>query len=132
MNYAIVDKDTLEILNVYFSVNDPDSLQITDTQVRIPVPNNLDIFCIKALDLNTVVEDPEKIPFFANKLANQWLYIKDLRNAKLTECDWTCSILDPPENILSQRNEWFAYRQALRDVTKQTDPFNILWPTPPS
>jgi hypothetical protein len=27
---------------------------------------------------------------------------------------------------------WAAYRQALRDVTLQPDPFNIVWPTPPA
>jgi hypothetical protein len=27
--------------------------------------------------------------------------------------------------------EWSAYRQALRDVTTQTDPFSITWPTKP-
>ena len=27
---------------------------------------------------------------------------------------------------------WRTYRQQLRDVTSQPDPFNIVWPTPPS
>lgn len=27
---------------------------------------------------------------------------------------------------------WAAYRQALRDITNQPDPFNITWPTPPN
>lgn len=27
--------------------------------------------------------------------------------------------------------EWTAYRQALRDITTQTDVDNITWPTPP-
>ena len=48
---------------------------------------------------------------------------------KLIETDWTCSIVDVPENILLKRNEWLAYRQELRDITKQPDPFNIIWPT---
>ena len=26
---------------------------------------------------------------------------------------------------------WLDYRQALRDITKQPDPMNIDWPTPP-
>jgi hypothetical protein len=27
---------------------------------------------------------------------------------------------------------WRSYRQALRDITDQPDPFNISWPEPPS
>jgi hypothetical protein len=27
--------------------------------------------------------------------------------------------------------EWIAYRQALRDITDQQDPFNIIWPIKP-
>lgn len=27
---------------------------------------------------------------------------------------------------------WASYRQALRDITNQPDPFNITWPTPPT
>jgi len=30
-----------------------------------------------------------------------------------------------------KRAEWVAYRQALRDLTTQTDPFNITWPASP-
>lgn len=29
-------------------------------------------------------------------------------------------------------NEWLVYRQALRDVTEQSDPFAIIWPTQPA
>jgi hypothetical protein len=29
------------------------------------------------------------------------------------------------------RELWVAYRAALRDVTKQSDPFNIVWPVMP-
>ena len=32
----------------------------------------------------------------------------------------------------SKKAEWVTYRQALRDITKQSDPFNITWPTEPS
>ncbi|MEC8553197.1 MAG: phage tail assembly chaperone, partial [Pseudomonadota bacterium] len=28
--------------------------------------------------------------------------------------------------------KWQAYRQALRDVPSQSDPYNITWPTKPS
>ena len=60
----------------------------------------------------------------------QWNVIRAERDGKLSSCDWTVLPdvpLDP--SVLS---EWETYRQALRDVTDQSDPFNIVWPTPPA
>ena len=129
MNYAIVDKTTLEILNVYWSESGPDPSRINDTQVQLVIPSNLDYFCIKAVDVNTIVEDPTKSK---TKIDAQWVFVRDQQKQKLQESDWTCSVIDPPPEILTQRDQWIAYRQSLRDVTSQTDPFNITWPTPPN
>jgi hypothetical protein len=41
----------------------------------------------------------------------------------LKDCDWT-QLADSPVN----KTAWAAYRQALRDITAQSDPFNIEWP----
>lgn len=49
------------------------------------------------------------------------------RNALLRESDWT----QLPDVPLSTKEAWATYRQALRDITQQADPFNITWPTPP-
>ena len=53
--------------------------------------------------------------------------IRNVRNTLLTETDWTQNA-DVPE---STRTKWQSYRQALRDITTQSDPFNITWPTEP-
>lgn len=58
----------------------------------------------------------------------QWNIIRAERDAKLASCDWT-QVADAPVDDLV----WAAYRQALRDLPQtQTDPFNIVWPTPPA
>lgn len=31
----------------------------------------------------------------------------------------------------TEAQQWASYRQALRDITTQSDPFNIQWPVPP-
>ena len=55
---------------------------------------------------------------------------KTLRNAKLTECDWTQGEDSPLSD--SKKAEWQTYRQALRDVPSQAGfPDNITWPTKP-
>ena len=58
--------------------------------------------------------------------ADQWANIRSERNAKLAACDWT-QLPDAPVDA----SIWSAYRQELRDVTDQADPFNIVWPVEP-
>ena len=59
----------------------------------------------------------------------QWSNVRTERNAKLAECDWTQLPDCPLSN--TQQLDWAAYRQALRDITSQTDPFSIVWPELP-
>lgn len=56
----------------------------------------------------------------------QWAVIRKERNILLGCCDWT-QLSDARVDALS----WAVYRQALRDITTQDDPFNIIWPQEP-
>jgi len=56
----------------------------------------------------------------------EWAIVRNLRNQKLSETDWTQVADSPVDQIL-----WATYRQELRDITLQSDPFNIIWPTKP-
>lgn len=67
--------------------------------------------------------DPEAA---AASIAAQWDFIRVRRNALLAECDWT-QLPDAPVD----KAAWATYRQELRDITTQNDPFNIIWPTKP-
>lgn len=51
------------------------------------------------------------------------------RNSLLRSSDWT----QMPDVALSdeQRTAWQVYRQALRDITIDCDPYNIVWPVMP-
>jgi len=57
---------------------------------------------------------------------------KQLRNIKLTECDWTQGEDSPLSD--SKKAEWQTYRQALRDINYRsiTSRGEIVWPTKPS
>jgi hypothetical protein len=44
-------------------------------------------------------------------------------DALIKDSDWT-QVADAPVD----KAVWATYRQALRDITTQTDPFNIVWP----
>jgi hypothetical protein len=77
-------------------------------------PNNFYIF-----DYNqkTWVADTKKALF----------EIKIKRDKLLFESDWT----QMPDVVLSNKAEWATYRQELRDITTQSNPFNIIWPSKP-
>jgi hypothetical protein len=61
------------------------------------------------------------------RLENQWFVIREIRNELLSECDWT-QLADIPTET---KSIWSEYRQSLRDITSQTNPFNITWPVKP-
>lgn len=61
-----------------------------------------------------------------NSIECQWFNIRAERNVRLFETDWTV-LADSPVD----KEAWTTYRQQLRDITNQTDPFNINWPTKP-
>lgn len=58
----------------------------------------------------------------------KWVEVRDRRNELLQLSDWT----QLPDVPLATKEAWASYRQALRDITDQSDPFNIVWPVPPN
>ena len=59
----------------------------------------------------------------------KWEEIREQRNQLLSQCDWT-QFQDSPITG-SQLTLWQTYRQELRDITSQSNPFDIIWPTKP-
>lgn len=53
--------------------------------------------------------------------------VRSRRNKLLSESDWT-QVSDSPVD----KQAWANYRQALRDLTSQTEfPLNVIWPVKP-
>lgn len=75
---------------------------------------------------NWVVADASEEEI-AQRTEAQWTSVRNQRNAKLAACDWT-QLPDAPVDATA----WAAYRQELRDITNQPDPFNIIWPEAPA
>jgi hypothetical protein len=61
------------------------------------------------------------------RLENQWFIVRETRNELLAECDWT-QLSDISHAI---KDLWSTYRQELREITNQSNPFNIEWPVKP-
>lgn len=62
--------------------------------------------------------------------AAHWRFVRAERDRRLSACDWVVA-------RASERGEpvpldWTVYRQALRDITDQSDPLAIRWPEPPA
>ena len=78
-----------------------------------------------------VVFSEEKEPEFVIDSAaveQQWIAVKTRRNDLLKASDWVCSVMD---YVAPNKDAWIVYRQALRDITKQPNPFRVMWPTSP-
>ena len=80
-------------------------------------------YCLK-WDGSKIVKDDDALT--AYQTAEKWKRIRSDRNVRLAETDY----LALKDNTLSA--DMKTYRQALRDVPKQTDPDNITWPSKPS
>ena len=64
----------------------------------------------------------------AAKDAEQAKSVREQRNQKLKDSDWT-QVADAPVN----KTDWATYRQALRDISKESGfPWDVQWPTAPA
>ena len=64
-------------------------------------------------------------------LDQKWADIRERRNIELTESDWVVIKAKEEHANASIDSSWIDYRTALRDITKQSDPDDITWPTKP-
>jgi len=83
---------------------------------------------------DVVYRDPSLKPTWAQVqdgvVPEQWEVVRGKRLLKLRASDWTQ--LDDVPLTNTKLQEWQTHRQVLRDITTQSDPFNITWPTPPA
>jgi hypothetical protein len=70
---------------------------------------------------------PERV---AADIAARWARIRRQRDQLLADSDWTALPSTPMADEL--RATWQTYRQALRDITAQPDPYDVIWPTAPN
>jgi hypothetical protein len=93
-------------------------------------PPEADTRMFDAAAVTPVPEDSMDVEFILEPRPDElvWPVIRERRDALIAETDWT----QLPDVPLATKEAWAAYRQALRDITTQSDPRSIVWPTPPS
>ena len=144
MNYAIIDGTTVKSTgtiqklfpNTSFGIAGANSDFLTANNV-VELVENLS-FTTPTQKLSTVDPYVEGGKAYTVKVENtttveqttlitqKWVDVRYLRDLKLQATDWRAS------SDLSLSDASKNYRQALRDVPTQSDPFNITWPTEPS
>lgn len=124
-NEIIVDEDVIKLLekNREFKhkyINN----DIINTNQSIFPPNQYSVW---NSELNKWIDPRPQTAIIAEK----WAEVRNQRNDLLVESDWTDTL--SAKNRLGDDlyNDWQQYRQALRDVTNQLDPFTVTWPVPP-
>ena len=143
-NYAIIDGTTVKSIgtiqqlfpNTSFSAAGPNADFLTENNVvELAQTLNYTTPTQKLTTVDAYVENGKvytvKVESTTsddlNDLTNQqWVNVRSERDLKLRETDWRAS------SDLTLSDTWKTYRQALRDVPTQSDPFNITWPTEPS
>jgi hypothetical protein len=121
--FARVDPETLAVTLMYNSNGGP-KWAPDDLECLIP----FDVLADQAVLVDGTIqllEDPAKV---TQKTQAQWASVRAQQRELLYKSDWTCSVTDYE---VPNKSEWVQYRQALRDVTTQSDPFAIVWPPAP-
>jgi hypothetical protein len=65
----------------------------------------------------------------SNDFTAQWLLVWQKQRSLLNASDWI--VIRAVDTNMAVPAAWATYRQALRDITNQPDPFNIVWPVAP-
>ena len=68
----------------------------------------------------------------ARILAEKWANVRTERDKKIAATDWRVIVASESDEGSDLSSNWKNYRKALRDITEQSDPDNITWPTEPS
>ena len=84
-----------------------------------------------SLGSTTVYPDVATVRAKAQEYATQqcWYDVRKLRNIELQQSDYITSVAS--ETGVGISTAWKNYRQGLRDITKQSDVNNLVWPTHP-
>jgi hypothetical protein len=117
-----ITNDILEAFGVYVVMQTPKPNDYTKN-ITEGTPNLVDGVYYQ----NWVIEDSTESEI-ETKIQNKWDEIRNLRTELLKECDWTVL---PDSPVGENRTAWIQYRQELRNITSQENPFSIVWPTQP-
>ena len=144
MNYAIIDGTTVKNTGTIQQLFPNTSFSANGINADFLTANNV-VELIETLTFTTPTQKLSTVDAYVDSgkaytvkvesttseeqttlINNKWGEVRIERERKLKDTDWRAS------SDLTLSDDWKNYRQALRDITTQSDPFNITWPTEPS
>jgi len=78
---------------------------------------------------NVTTKAQHEEAYLARRSEEQWINIRQQRDQMLKDTDWMS--IRAADTSVAINTAWAQYRQALRDLTQQQDPFAIQWPVQP-
>jgi hypothetical protein len=117
-----ITNDILEAFGVYVVTQTPKPNDYTKT-ITEGTPNLVDGVYYQ----NWVMGDSTESEI-QTRIEYKWDEIRNLRTELLNESDWRVL---PDSPVGDNRDVWVQYRQELRNITSQENPFNIVWPIQP-
>jgi hypothetical protein len=120
---AVLTNEVLESFDVYYV----ESTEYTDDytkNIEEGTPILSDSSYIQVWNITDATEEE-----ISAKLEEKWVEVRIMRDALLAQSDWT-QFQDSPISGTTLA-EWQTYRQSLRDITSQSNPYNLSWPAKP-
>jgi hypothetical protein len=123
---TIIADSLLESFNIYkvetknSGYDSDDSKDVTEVTPTLSGSIYIQTYTISDADTETINKRREI----------KWSEVRSGRDSLLSESDWT-QFNDSPISG-STLTDWQTYRQSLRDITNQSDPYDITWPNIPS
>jgi hypothetical protein len=120
---AVLTNEVLESFDVYY-VETTDYTDDYTKNIEEGTPILSESSYIQVWNITDAAEEE-----ISAKLEEKWVEVRIMRDALLTQSDWT-QFQDSPLSGTTL-TDWQTYRQSLRDVTSQTNPYNLSWPAKP-
>ena len=123
---TIISDSLLESFNIYqvemknSGYDNDDTKDVTEVTPTLSGSIYMQTYTISDADTETINKRREI----------KWSEVRSGRDSLLSESDWT-QFNDSPISG-STLTDWQTYRQSLRDITNQSDPYDITWPSIPS
>ena len=123
---TIISDSLLESFNIYqvemknSGYDNDDTKDVTEVTPTLSGSIYIQAYTISDADTDTINKRREI----------KWSGVRSGRDSLLSESDWT-QFNDSPISG-STLTDWQTYRQSLRDITNQSDPYDITWPNIPS
>ena len=137
-NFAAIDQNGI-VKNTYSTLATLEQIQSLTEYAVLPCEANINVgdYTKDRQYFIRIGDPPNSASYFdyvqeqwQTDLTVAWTTVRRERDRKLDQTDWLrLREIDTGEPT---PQAWLDYRQALRDITNQPDPLNIVWPIKPS